>query len=122
MSFNKYFFASVCLWISTACLLHYRVFNLGICTALFAAVCSLIAFMEVRKLNKIALEKRVVEIIMLSGLPPGRGMPSQQELQKLADEGCDNPNCQLHGPGGVLEQLGVKPQRVPDKKWPTSVN
>lgn len=121
-AFNVNFLASICLWIAAAALLHYQVFNLGVGVALLAVVASVGAFLAVRKMSK-ELERRAEVVIVLpGGLPIGGRMPSRAELQKSADEGCDNPNCEVHGRGGMLEQMGIVPQRRQNKKWPPNVN
>lgn len=39
---------------------------------------------------------------------------SEDRLKKLAGEDCQNPNCEIHGVGGLLDQLGVKrPGKTP---------
>jgi hypothetical protein len=40
---------------------------------------------------------------------------SPEKLKKLAEEDCQNPNCEIHGVGGLLDQWGVE---RPGKKPP----
>jgi hypothetical protein len=43
---------------------------------------------------------------------------SQKELEEVARDSCNDPNCEVHGPGGALDELRVKRPKIPPHMIP----